>query len=144
MNNELMPITVEAKVLAPVAKVWKCWVTPEDIMQWNAASDDWHTPSASVDLRVGGTFVSRMEARDGSMGFDFGGTYTEVETHALIVFQFGEGANLRQVRIEFVPHGDATVVRETFTPETTHPVEAQRSGWQSILNRFKSHVETQP
>jgi len=113
-------------------------------MKWNAASDDWHTPSASVDLRIGGTFKSRMEAKDGSTGFDFAGTYTEIQAHALLVFQFGEGADVRKVRVVFEPHGDSTIVREAFTPETTHPIEVQRSGWQSILNRFKSYVETQP
>lgn len=137
-------ITVEAQIQAPVAKVWTHWVTPASIMQWNAASDDWHTTSASVDLRVGGTFCSRMEAKDGSFGFDFAGTYTEVQPHALIVFGFGEGAEAREVRVSFEPMGDATLVREVFTPEKVHPIEAQRSGWQSILDRFKSFVETQP
>ena len=144
MSNQPALITVESRVNAPVAKVWTLWVTPEHIMQWNAASDDWHTPSASVDLRVGGSFSSRMEAKDGSMGFDFAGTYTEIQTHALIVFQFGEGAATREVRIVFEPVAETTIVRETFTPETTHPIEAQRSGWQSILNRFKSYAENQP
>jgi uncharacterized protein YndB with AHSA1/START domain len=144
MNNESNLITVEARINAPVAKVWTYWVTPEHIMRWNAASDNWHTPSATNDLRVGGTFTSRMEAKDGSMGFDFAGTYTEIQPHALIAYSFGEGAGARQVRVVFEPVADTTVVRETFTPETTHPIEAQRSGWQSILNRFKSYVENQP
>ena len=113
-------------------------------MKWNAASDDWHTTSATADFRVGGSFKTRMEAKDKSMGFDFGGTYTEIQNHALIVFTFGEGAATRQVRVVFEPVGEWTIVRETFTPETTHPIEAQRSGWQSILNRFKSYVEQQP
>ncbi len=85
-----------------------------------------------------------MEAKDKSMGFDFGGTYTKIQTHALIVFTFGDAAATREVRIVFEPAGSSTIVRETFTPESTHPLEAQRAGWQSILNRFKSYVEQQP
>ncbi len=144
MNNQQNSITVEASINAPVAKVWSCWVTPEHIMRWNAASDDWHTPSATNDLRVGGTFTSRMEAKDGSMGFDFSGTYTELQPHALIAYRLGDGTEAREVRVEFEPVADTTIVREVFTPETTHPTEAQRDGWQSILDRFKSYVETQP
>jgi uncharacterized protein YndB with AHSA1/START domain len=144
MKNQTSLITVETRILAPVAKVWTHWVTPAHIMKWNAASDDWHTPSATNDLRVGGTFTSRMEAKDKSMGFDFGGTYTEIRTHALIAYRLGDGAGAREVRVVFEPVGDSTIVRETFTAETTHPIEAQRSGWQSILNRFKGYVEQQP
>jgi len=144
MNDQVNPITVEARIHAPVAKVWTHWITPEHIMKWNAASDDWHTPSASNDLRIGGTFKNRMEAKDGSMGFDFAGTYTDIQTHALIAFRFGEGADTREVRVEFEPVEGGTIVRETFTPETTHPIEVQRGGWQSILDRFKSYVEKQP
>jgi uncharacterized protein YndB with AHSA1/START domain len=144
MNEQTNLITVETRVHAPVAKVWTIWTTPAHVMKWNAASDDWHTVSASADLRVGGAFKSRMEAKDKSMGFDFGGTYTEIQPHALIVFTFGDGAATREVRVVFESAGDVTIVRESFTPETTHPIEAQRSGWQSILNRFKSYVEQQP
>jgi uncharacterized protein YndB with AHSA1/START domain len=144
MKTQTNLITVETRVHAPVAKVWAHWVTPEHIMRWNAASDDWHTTSASTDLKVGGTFKSRMEAKDGSMGFDFAGTYTEIQTHALIAFLFGEGADTREVRVVFEPVADMTIVRETFTPEITHSIEEQRSGWQSILDRFKSYVEQQP
>ena len=144
MENEQQLITVETLVQAPVANVWTHWVTPAHIMAWNAASDDWHTPSATNDLRVGGKFTSRMEAKDKSMGFDFGGTYTEIRTHALIAYRLGDGLGAREVRVVFEPVGDATIVRETFAAETTHPIEAQRSGWQSILNRFKSYVEQRP
>jgi uncharacterized protein YndB with AHSA1/START domain len=144
MKEQNNLITVETKVHAPVAKVWQRWVTPADIMQWNAASDDWHTPSATNDLRVGGKFTSRMEAKDKSMGFDFGGTYTAVEPHALIAYRLGDTDGAREVRITFETVGDSTLVRETFTPETTHPIELQRNGWQSILNRFKQYVEAQP
>jgi uncharacterized protein YndB with AHSA1/START domain len=144
MPDESHLITVETRVHAPVAKVWTCWVTPEHITKWNAASDDWHTPWATNDLRVGGKLRSRMEARDGSMGFDFAGIYTEIQPEALLIFGFGDGAEAREVRVVFEPAGDETVVRETFTPESTHPIEAQRGGWQSILNRFKAYVEQLP
>jgi uncharacterized protein YndB with AHSA1/START domain len=133
-------ITVEARVNAPVAKVWKHWTTPADIIQWNAASDDWHTTSATNDVRVGGKFSARMEAKDKSFGFDFAGVYTEVRLHELLVYQLGDD---RDVRVEFEAQGDATVVRETFVAEGTHSIEMQRGGWQSILNRFKDFVEKQ-
>lgn len=132
-----MKITVETIVRAPVEAVWRAWTTPEDITQWNAASDDWHTTRASVDLRVGGAFSSRMEARDGSAGFDFAGTYTEIEANRLIVCSFGD----RNLRVEFIPGPDGVSVRETFDAEPTHSVEQQRAGWQAILDRFGRHVE---
>ncbi len=132
-----MKITVETKVAAPIEKVWRAWTTPDDITQWNAASDDWHTTKATVDLRVGGAFSSRMEAKDGSMGFDFAGTFTRIEKHKLIESTFGD----RELLVEFVPGRDGVTVRETFDAETTNPVELQRQGWQSILNTFAKHVE---
>ena len=132
-----MKITVETVVRAPIADVWRAWTTPEDIVQWNAASDDWHTTKASVDLRPGGSFSSRMEARDGSMGFDFAGTYTTIVEHELIECSFGD----RILRVEFVPGKHGVTVRETFDAESTHPVEQQRQGWQAILDRFARHVE---
>jgi uncharacterized protein YndB with AHSA1/START domain len=107
-------ITVETRLHAPVAKVWTIWTTPVHVMNWNAASDDWHTISSSADFRVGSSFVSRMEAKDKSIGFDFGGTYTRIQTHALIAFTFGEGAATQEVRVVFEPAEDSTVVRETF------------------------------
>ena len=143
MSSEPQYITVEARIEAPVAKVWEVWTSPEHIIQWNAASPDWHTPRATNDLRVGGLFTSRMEAKDGSMGFDFAGTYTEVEPHALLAYRMGEGEGAREVRVEFEADGEATIVKETFAAETTHPVEFQRQGWQSILNNFKAHTEAQ-
>ena len=109
-------------------------------MKWNAASDDWHTTSATNDVRVGGKFSARMEARDKSFGFDFAGVYTEVRPHELLVYEMGDD---RDVRVEFEVQGDATVVRETFVAEGTHSIEMQRGGWQSILNRFKDFVEKQ-
>lgn len=133
-----MKITIETTVAAPVEAVWRAWTTPADIKQWNAASDDWHTTSATVDLRVGGAFSSRMEAKDGSFGFDFAGTYTKVVPHSLIEFEFGS----RKAVIEFLPQGQTVVVRETFDAEETHPIEKQRQGWQAILDRFARHVES--
>jgi uncharacterized protein YndB with AHSA1/START domain len=130
-------ITVEARIAAPMAQVWRAWNTPADIKQWNAASDDWHTTKSAVDLRVGGTFSSRMEAKDGSMGFDFAGTYTKIVEHQLIESSFGD----RKLVVEFVPAQDGVTVRETFDAETTFPLEQQRQGWQAILNNFKKHVE---
>ena len=132
-----MQITVETTVAAPVEEVWRAWTTPEDIKRWNAASDDWHTTAATVDLRVGGQFSSRMEAKDGSMGFDFAGTYTKVVPHELIECTFGD----RALSVRFIRTGDGVTVRETFDAEGTHPPEQQRAGWQAILDRFARHVE---
>ena len=135
-----MKITVETKVQAPIEQVWSAWTTPEDIKQWNAASDDWHTTAASVDLRVGGTFSSRMEAKDGSMGFDFAGTYTRIVPNELIECSFGG----RELRVEFLPQQGAVTVREMFDAEDTHSEEQQSQGWQAILNRFAHYVEAKP
>ena len=132
-----MKITVETTVAAPVEEVWRAWTTPEDIKQWNAASDDWHTTAATVYLRVGGQFSSRMEAKDGSMGFDFAGTYTKVVPHQLIECTFGG----RTLSVQFIKAGDRVTVRETFDAEETHTAEQQRAGWQAILDRFARHVE---
>ena len=132
-----MKITVETIVNAPVEDVWRAWTTPDDIKQWNTASEDWHTTRASVDLRVGGSFSSRMEAKDGSMGFDFAGTYTKVVANELIECWFGE----RTLRVEFSAGASGVTVRETFDAESTHSVEQQREGWQAILNNFARHVE---
>ena len=129
-------LTVETDVSAPVAEVWRAYTTPADIIQWNAASDDWHTTAATVDLRVGGTFSSRMEAKDGSFGFDFAGTYTQVEPHKLIAYALGE----RKCEVEFLAQADATRVRVTFDTEPTHSLEQQRHGWQAILDKFARHV----
>lgn len=130
-------ITVEVIVHAPIERVWSAYTTPADIVQWNAASDDWHTTSSTVDLRVGGNFSSRMEAKDGSFGFDFAGTYTNVVAHELIEYAFGD----RTASIAFIQGDEGVTVRVSFVAETTHPVEQQRDGWQSILNRFAKHVE---
>lgn len=131
-------ITIETTIKAPVEKVWKLWSAPEHITKWNSASPDWHTPRAENDLRPGGTFSSRMEAKDGSMGFDFGGVYDEVKTNELITYTMGDG---RKVRVEFASKDGETRVIETFDAENTNPVEMQRGGWQSILDNFKKYVE---
>jgi len=131
-------ITIGNTVNAPVAKVWKCWTTPEDIMKWNNASDDWHTTRAENDLRVGGQFISRMEAKDGSFGFDFGGVYDEVTTNGLIAYTLGDG---RKVSVTFSDKGNTTEISSTFEAEDTNPVEMQKGGWQAILDSFKKYVE---
>lgn len=132
-----MKITVETHIQAPVAKVWSAYTTPQDIKQWNAASDDWHTTKATVDLREGGAFSSRMEAKDGSFGFDFAGTYTKVVPYKLIEYTFGD----RTGTVEFATDAKGVTVRVTFDAESEHPVEQQRQGWQAILNNFAKHVE---
>jgi uncharacterized protein YndB with AHSA1/START domain len=135
-----MKITVETMAAAPIEAVWHAWTSPKDIMQWNAASDDWHTTAATVDLRAGGAFSFRMEAKDGSFGFDFAGTYTKVVPHSLIEMEFGS----RKAVVEFLSEGPKVVVRETFDAEETHSVEQQRQGWQAILDRFARHVALKP
>lgn len=132
-----MEITVETSVAAPIEKVWRAYTSPDDIKQWNAASDDWHTTDASVDLRVGGAFSSRMEAKDGSMGFDFAGTYTKIVEHELIEYSFGD----RSARVQFAEGPEGVHVRVSFESEETHSIDQQREGWQAILNSFARHVE---
>ena len=134
-----MNITIETTVNAPIDRVWSAWSDPRAIEQWNAASTDWHTPRARVDLREGGSFSSRMEAKDGSAGFDFEGTYTRIETQRLIEYMMGDR---RKVRIEFIPSGNRVTVRETFDAEDTHTAKQQRQGWQAILDNFARHVES--
>ena len=133
-----MQITIEANVAAPVQTVWSAWTTPADIVQWNAASDDWHTTTATVDLREGGAFSSRMEAKDGSVGFDFAGTYTKVVPHERIESELGN----RALIVEFIDNGSSVTVRETFDADAAHPLEFQRAGWQAILDRFARYAET--
>lgn len=134
MTNQT--ITVETTAAAPIEKVWRAYTTPGDIKQWNAASDDWHTTAASVDLREGGNFSSHMEAKDGSMGFDFAGTYTKIVEHRLIEYAFGD----RTARVEFTPVANGVQVRVSFEAEGEHSIEQQRMGWQAILDNFSSHV----
>lgn len=138
METNNTPITVHTTVNAPVTKVWKYWSEPEHIMQWNAASDDWHTPHSENDLRTGGSFKSTMAAKDGSFSFDFGGIYTNVKEHALIEYKMGDG---RKVKVTFEPEGTATKVIETFDPESQNSREMQQAGWQAIMDNFKKHIE---
>ena len=138
-TNTATKVTVEATVNAPVEKVWKSWSEPQHITKWCAASDDWHAPKAENDLRTGGTFSTRMEAKDGSFGFDFGGVYDNVKKNELIEYTMGDG---RKVRVAFTPSGDTTKIVETFDAETTNPVDMQRTGWQAILDNFKRYTET--
>jgi uncharacterized protein YndB with AHSA1/START domain len=135
-NKQL--ITVEASLSVPVEKVWNCWTSPEHITHWNFASDDWCCPSALNDLRKGGTFSYRMEAKDGSFGFDFMGIYDDVKVNELIDSTLGDG---RKMTVHFVSHGTDTRVIETFEAENINPIELQRGGWQAILNNFKKHTE---
>lgn len=132
------PITVEATINAPVNTVWEFWSGPDHITKWNSASEDWHTPSATNDLRRGGKFISRMESRDGSIGFDFEGVYDEVKTHERISYTMPDN---RKVTVVFTAAGNQTHVKETFDPENTHSHEMQRAGWQAILDNFKKYTE---
>lgn len=133
-----MKITIETVVRADLDRVWTAWNTPEDIKQWNTASDDWHTTHSTVDLREGGKFVSRMEAKDGSFGFDFEGIYTRIVPKQAIEYRMGDG---REVQSEFVERADGVVVKSTFDAETENSPEMQRAGWQAILDNFGRYVE---
>lgn len=132
-----MKITVETLVRAQIADVWKAYTSPSDIIKWNAASDDWHTTKSTVDLRVGGAFSSRMEAKDGSFGFDFAGTYTEVVPGERIGYSFGD----RVATVDFSGTSEGVRVTVSFDAELTHSIEQQRGGWQAILDNFKRYVE---
>lgn len=132
-------ITVEATVQVPVEKAWKIWTTPEDITKWNNASEDWHTPKAENDLRAGGKFIYRMEAKDGSFAFDFAGIYDEVKQNERLVYSIEDG---RKVSVSFLGNGNETIVTEIFEAENTNSIELQQAGWQAILNNFKKYAET--
>lgn len=138
MNKEKTSITVQATVNAPVEKVWNSWIKPEHITQWNNASDDWHTPKASTDFRVGGKFSATMAAKDGSASFDFEGEYVTIKPNQLIEYKIADG---RAVKIVFETAGNKTHVTETFDAETENPIEMQRGGWQAILDNFKKYTE---
>jgi len=131
-----MKITVTTVVAAPIEEVWRAYTTPEDIKAWNAASPDWHTTAATVDLRVGGKFSSRMEAKDGSFGFDFAGEYTQVVPLRRIEYSLGD----RKGVVEFSSGPPGVTVTVTFDSEPTHSEEQQRTGWQAILDNFARHV----
>jgi len=132
-------ITVETTIRAPLENVWECFTKPEHITKWNAASEDWHSPRAENDLRTGGKFLYRMEAKDGSEGFDFTGTYNQVVPHERIVYTMDDG---RKAEVHFAVEGDQTRVTTAFDPETMNTPEMQRSGWQAILDNFKKYVES--
>lgn len=131
-----MKIIVTTTIAAPIAEVWQAYTSPDDIKAWNAASADWHTTYAEVDLRVGGKFCSRMEAKDGSFGFDFAGEYTKLIPHQLIEYVFDE----RNVSVNFAEGSDGILVTVSFDPESIHSEEQQREGWQAILNNFAKYV----
>jgi uncharacterized protein YndB with AHSA1/START domain len=133
-----MKITIEIEVNASLSKVWNAWVTPYDITYWNFASDDWCCPAAQIDLQIGQKFNYRMEAKDGSMGFDFEGEFTQIALHHLIIYKL---ADEREVSVEFVQTDDGVKVIESFEPEDENSAELQRQGWFSILTNFKKHVE---
>ena len=139
METQATVITVQATVHAPITTVWDSWNNPDHITQWAFASPDWHTPWAKNDLRVGGSFSSRMEAKDGSFGFEFGGVYDAVTTNEFIAYTMGDG---RKVMVEFSAEGDATKVVERFDAENENPVEMQQMGWQAILDNFKKYTES--
>jgi uncharacterized protein YndB with AHSA1/START domain len=134
-----MEIKVETEIDASLQKVWKCWSMPEDVIKWNHASPDWHTTRATNDLRIGGKFNYRMEAKDGTFGFDFEGEYELVIENKQINYLLADG---RRVKIVFTPTANGIAVVETFDAENVNPVELQRNGWQAILNNFKIFVET--
>ena len=138
MADEKKNTSVETTIDAPVNQVWKSWTTPEDIVQWNNASDDWYTPKADNDLKEGGEFVYKMEARDGSFSFDFSGTYEKIEEEQLLEYALTDG---RKVSVTFEESDGQTLIRETFEPETENTVETQQEGWQAILDNFKKYVE---
>lgn len=132
-------ITITALIDAPMNTVWEKWTNPADVMNWNNASDDWHTPKAENDLRIGGKFSYTMAAKDGSFSFDFGGTYTDLIEHKLIEYALGDE---REISISFVEENGMIIVTEKFDPEQTNPLEMQQAGWQAILNNFKKYVES--
>jgi uncharacterized protein YndB with AHSA1/START domain len=132
-------VDIEARIAAKPGKVWTYWTAPEHIMKWNFASDDWHCPSASNDVKVGGKMNSRMEAKDGSFGFDFEAVYNEVVPEKKLVYTMPDG---RQVITHFESAGDGTKVSTLFDAESENPVEMQKAGWQAILDNFKKYVET--
>ena len=131
-----MQIIVDVTVAAPIQKVWDAYITPEDIVQWNAASEDWHTTSSTVDLRPGGKFSSRMEAKDGSFGFDFEGEYTNIVTHELIEYAFGD----RTAAVKFEQTEGGVKVTVEFEAEEENSADMQKAGWQAILDNFTRHV----
>jgi len=131
-------ITIRATINTPIETVWHYWIEPEHIKKWNNASEDWHTTIAENDLRVGGKFLSRMEANDGSLGFDFSGIYDEVKLHKVIAYTLGDD---RKVTITFDCSENKTEITEVFDAENTNSIEMQKAGWQAILDNFKRYTE---
>ena len=140
MTTETRTITIQTSIKAAIEKVWQLWSNPADITKWNTPSPDWHTTKAENDLRTGGKFLSRMEAKDGSFGFDFSGVYDRVKTHKQMDYTLDDG---RKVQITFAVQGSETTITQTFEPENENPIEMQREGWQAILNNFKQYAEAQ-
>lgn len=139
-NTSRKTITISAVVHAPIETVWNCWTAPEHIMNWAFASDDWEAPKAENDVRVGGRFLTTMAAKDGSFSFDFTGTYTSVDEHAVIEYDIDDG---RHVSVKFDEQPDGVHVTETFAMEGENTEEKQREGWQAILNNFAKYTELQ-
>jgi uncharacterized protein YndB with AHSA1/START domain len=142
LNN---PITVQVTLKAPISKAWDCYTQPQHIIGWNFASDDWQCPKSENDIRVGGVFTSRMEAKDGSVGFDFCGFYTAVIDHELIEYTMGTPQNpdrKAEVKFESISEGE-TKVTVSFEPEQENPIEMQQTGWQSILDNYKKYTESE-
>ena len=139
MDNQSLTITIKITVIKPIENVWQNWTSPADIIQWNIPFDNWHCPGVENDLKAGGNFLFRMEAKDGSAGFDHSGKYDKVINNQLIEYTVADG---RKAFIEFIPDGDATTVVETFEPEKTNPIEMQKDFCQSVLKKFKKYVET--
>ncbi len=137
---ESVKITVQTRITAPLALCWSCWTKPRHITQWNFASSDWHCPRATNDLRVGGKYSARMEAWDGSVGFEFEATYDDVAHHERIRYTMADG---READTRFAEENGTTQITTIFDAESVHFAEQQREGWQAILNNFKSYVETQ-
>lgn len=135
----MQAITIKAKIKTPINKAWELYNSPEHVVKWNNASPDWHTPSASNDLRTGGTFNYRMEAKDGSFGFDFGGVYTAVELHQRVAYTMGDD---RTVDVRFSENAGETEITVAFEPESQNPVDFQQQGWQAILDNFKKYAES--
>ncbi len=138
-KTKINTVTVHATVNAPTAKIWQYWTEPKHITKWNNASDDWHSPRAENDVKAGGRFNIRMEAKDGGMGFDFEGTYDTVERHKQIAYTIADG---RKVITTFESAGKATKIVTTFEAESENSIDMQRDGWQAILNNFKKYTES--
>nr|WP_029034577.1 SRPBCC family protein [Salinimicrobium terrae] len=137
-KQENQKISVKTEINAPADKVWKYWTEPKHITQWNFANSDWHSPAAKNDLKENGKFSYRMEAKDGSHGFDFEGVYNKVEPYKKISYTLSDG---RKTHVYFSKKGNSTIIEETFDADKSHSAEMQRNGWQAILDNFKNYVE---